>query len=98
MYPGASSESDAESPAPTEPPAPHAQIINAAEANFRLLVDSVRDYGIFILDPQGTITSWNQGAERIKGYAAEEVIGKNFSIFYSAEDRARNHPQEELKI
>src|SRR5689334_15486625 len=55
---------------------------------FRLLVEAVRDYAIFMLDPDGRILSWNAGAERIKGYRAEEVIGKHFSIFY---------PQEEIK-
>lgn len=70
----------------------------AAEEKFSLLVDSVRDYGIFLIDPEGFIVSWNTGAERINGYRAEEVIGKHFSIFYLPEDVARNHPQNELEI
>lgn len=68
-----------------------------AEEKFRLLVDSVRDYGIFILDPNGIIMSWNKGAERMKGYKAEEIIGKHFSIFYLSDDIQRNHPQFELE-
>jgi PAS domain S-box-containing protein len=63
---------------------------------FRLFVESVVDYAIFTLDPQGYITSWNRGAERAKGYTASEIIGQHFSIFYSPEDKARNHPQYEL--
>ncbi|WP_146073830.1 PAS domain-containing protein, partial [Amycolatopsis sp. CA-126428] len=55
---------------------------------FRLLVQGVLDYGIFMLDPQGRISTWNAGAERIKGYAAAEIIGQHFSVFYPAEDVA----------
>lgn len=73
--------------------APH-----AADEQFALLVESVVDYAIFLLDTQGNITTWNRGAKRIKGYAADEIIGKHFSIFYPPEDIARNHPQEELAI
>ena len=63
-----------------------------------LFIDSVADYALFLLDPDGTIISWNRGAERIKGYTADEIIGQNFSIFYSAADRERGHPQDELRI
>lgn len=49
---------------------------------FRLLVESVRDYAIFLLDPDGIVSTWNQGAERIKGYRADEIIGQHFSRFY----------------
>jgi PAS domain-containing protein len=56
------------------------------EDRFRLLVEAVRDYAIFMLDPEGRILTWNAGAERIKGYRAEEVIGKHFSMFYPPED------------
>lgn len=52
-----------------------------SEEPFRLLVESVRDYGIFLLDPTGHVTSWNEGARRIKGYLAEEILGCHFSIF-----------------
>src|ERR1700678_3980980 len=56
------------------------------ERRFRLLVESVTDYAIFILDLQGRVTTWNAGAERIKGYAASEIIGQHFSKFYPRED------------
>ena len=58
------------------------------DAQFRLLVESVSDYAIYLLDPTGRVASWNAGAERIKGYAAAEVMGRHFSIFFTAEDRA----------
>lgn len=70
----------------------------ATDERFRLLVDAVRDYGIFLLDPNGYIQSWNSGAERIKGYTEAEVIGKHFSLFYTQEDLQRNHPQHELEL
>jgi PAS domain S-box-containing protein len=69
---------------------------NKQLAEYRRLVTSVRDYAIFMLDPAGHILSWNAGAEHLKGYAPEEIIGRHFSVFYSAEDRARNHPAFEL--
>jgi len=56
------------------------------------------DYGIFMLDPGGIIISWNEGARRIKGYKANEIIGKHFSIFYTPEDKKKNKPSKELKI
>jgi len=65
---------------------------------FRRLVLSVRDYAIFLLDPGGHILSWNMGAQHLKGYQAEEIIGRHFSTFYTAEDRARDHPAHELEI
>lgn len=65
---------------------------------FRLLVESVRDYAIFRLDPQGHVRSWNAGAQRIKGYAASEIIGKHFSIFYPATDVRRSKPDYELRV
>jgi PAS domain S-box-containing protein len=65
---------------------------------YRLLVDRVLDYAIFALDPNGIILSWNAGAERLKGYTADEVIGKHFSIFYPPEALAVNRPAEELQI
>ncbi|TMF36999.1 MAG: PAS domain S-box protein [Chloroflexi bacterium] len=65
---------------------------------FALLVSSVVDYAIFMLDPAGVIVTWNEGAQRIKGYTADEIIGRHFSIFYSEED-ARNHkPDWELEV
>jgi PAS domain S-box-containing protein len=58
----------------------------------------VRDYAIFMLDPAGHILTWNAGAHRLKGYRPEEIIGRHFSTFYTADDRARNHPARELEI
>lgn len=66
------------------------------EERFRLLVDQVRDYAIFVLDPRGYINSWNQGARRLKGYSSDEVIGKHFSIFYPPEELAIDKPALEL--
>jgi len=65
---------------------------------FAMFVDAIKDYAIFLLDASGRVTSWNAGAERIKGYTAEEAIGQHFSIFYPEELLARNHPQKELEI
>ena len=67
------------------------------EQHFRLLVDAVKDYAIFMLDPQGRITSWNHGAERMKGYRAAEIIGKHFSCFYPEEDVRAGKPGRELE-
>jgi PAS domain S-box-containing protein len=68
------------------------------EDRFRLLVESVKDYAIFILDTGGHVATWNLGAERIKGYKADEIIGKHFSIFYPPEDVAAGKTQRELEI
>ncbi|OZI66430.1 hybrid sensor histidine kinase/response regulator [Bordetella genomosp. 11] len=68
----------------------------AAEQRFRLLVQGVRDYAIYMLDQDGRITNWNAGAQAIKGYMAHEVIGKHFSHFYTPEDRDRGEPQRAL--
>lgn len=64
----------------------------------RLLIDRVQDYAIFALDPGGTILTWNTGAERLKGYTAEEIIGQHFSVFYSKEDIAAGKPPWELEV
>ena len=72
--------------------------LRTSEERFRLLVEGVKDYAIFMLDPSGHITSWNQGAERIKGYRAEEVIGRHFSLFYREEDATAGVPIRGLKI
>lgn len=64
---------------------------------FQLMAQSVRDYAIFLLDPQGNIQSWNPGAELIKQYKADEIIGKHFSVFYTQEDIARRWPATELQ-
>src|SRR5215217_578844 len=69
-----------------------------SEERFRLLVEGVKDYAIFMLDPHGYITTWNEGARRFKGYEEEEIIGEHFSIFYTSQDIERGHPDEELRI
>jgi PAS domain S-box-containing protein len=68
------------------------------EARFRLLVESVRDYAIFMLDPEGRVVTWNAGAERFKGYRAHEIIGQHFSRFYPPEALARGLPAHELEV
>lgn len=69
-----------------------------SEEIFRLLVNGVKDYAIFMLDPTGNVITWNDGAERIKGYRANEIIGQHFSKFYAPEAVLANHPQEELRL
>jgi two-component system sensor histidine kinase/response regulator len=73
-------------------------ILHATEERFRLLVDAVSDYALLMLDPNGNVISWNSGAERIKGYQAEEILGKHFSCFYLPEAIAKCHPDAELRI
>lgn len=65
---------------------------------FRVLVESVKDYAIFLLDPSGRVATWNQGAERIKGYKAHEIIGRHFSQFYPKDAQESKWPQRELEI
>ena len=76
----------------------HEELLRRSEERFRLLVEGVRDYAIFMLDPQGHIASWNQGAQKNKGYTAEEIMGKHFSVFYPPEVAASGWPQEELEL
>ncbi|HJT24367.1 MAG TPA: PAS domain S-box protein, partial [bacterium] len=71
--------------------------LRESEERFRLLVDNVRDYAIILLDTEGHVASWNEGAQRIKGYRISEIIGEHFSRFHTPEDVARNHPAELLK-
>ena len=78
--------------------APLADTILHGGRIYQLMVESVRDYAIFMLDPKGNVASWNRGAERIKQYRAEEIIGRHFSAFYPPEDLASNKPAMELKI
>ena len=70
--------------------------LRGSEERFRLLIEGVRDYAIFSLTPTGYITSWNAGAEQIKGYQAAEIMGQHFSLFYSQEDLERGKPQMQL--
>jgi PAS domain S-box-containing protein len=72
--------------------------IRESEERFRLLIQSVKDYAIFMLDPKGYVATWNAGAQRIKGYTAEEIIGKHFSSFYLPEDLRDGKPSRELRI
>ncbi|MGH2416722.1 MAG: PAS domain-containing protein, partial [Candidatus Limnocylindria bacterium] len=62
------------------------------EEAFRLLIETVEDYAIFLLAPDGQVLTWNPGAQRAKGYAADEIIGQHFSIFYTPEERAAGRP------
>jgi PAS domain S-box-containing protein len=77
---------------------PDDQMLTDERERFKLLVEGVKDYAILMLDPDGMIVSWNSGAERIKGYRAEEAIGRHFSIFYTPEAVDRGHPEDELAI
>ncbi|MBI3306789.1 MAG: MASE1 domain-containing protein [Candidatus Omnitrophica bacterium] len=72
--------------------------LQESEERSRLLVSHVKDYAIFMLDPKGNVSSWNQGAERIKGYKAIEIVGRHFSAFYPEEDQKRGKPAKELEI
>ncbi len=72
--------------------------LRRSEERFRMIVDGVRTHAIFMLDPVGNVVTWSPGAERIKGYRAEEIIGENFSRFYTPEDMSSGKPQRELKI
>ncbi len=72
--------------------------LRQSEERFRLLVEAVQDYAIFMLNPEGIITSWNIGAERLKGYKTAEILGKHFSCFYPEEDVQNGKPQWELVI
>jgi PAS domain S-box-containing protein len=69
-----------------------------SEEKYRILLDEVQDYAIFVLDPQGMVVSWNASAERIKGYIADEIIGQNFSRFFSPEDIKHGRPEEVLRM
>jgi PAS domain S-box-containing protein len=71
--------------------------LRLGEERFRLLVEGVKDYAIFMLDPEGRVATWNTGAERLKGYKASEIIGQHFSRFYPEDAIARGWPEEELK-
>src|SRR3984893_12880013 len=72
--------------------------LRQSEERFKLLVESVRDYAIFMLDPSGHVLTWNAGAERFKGYRADEIIGQHFSRFYPPEALASGLPEHELQV
>src|ERR1700760_4545243 len=69
-----------------------------SERSFRLLVEGVADYAIYMIDPSGIVTSWNTGAQRIKGYTPDEILGQHFSRFYTETDRANGKPARALGI
>jgi PAS domain S-box-containing protein len=71
--------------------------IQQSEERFRLLVESMQDYAIFMLDPEGRVTSWNIGAERIEGFQHEEIVGEPFARFYTTEDQAQGFPEQALR-
>lgn len=73
------------------------EALRESEQKFRLLVQGVTDYAIYMLDPQGHVTNWNVGAQRIKGYVESEILGEHFSRFYTEEDRATNLPRRALE-
>src|SRR5690606_15011430 len=73
------------------------EALRQSEERFRLLVDGVVDYAVFMLDTDGVVTSWNLGAQRIQGYARDEVVGRHFSIFFTDEDRRTGKPQQTLE-
>ena len=73
------------------------EALRLSEERFRLLVDGVLDYAIFMLTPEGNVASWNRGAERMKGYAASEILGRHFSTFYPDYDLAKGKPEWELR-
>jgi PAS domain S-box-containing protein len=72
--------------------------LRRSEERFRLLVTAVRDYAIFMLDPTGHVMSWNAGARRIKGYAARDIIGQHFRVFYPPEEQEAGHPERNLEL
>src|ERR1700719_3439455 len=74
------------------------EALRECEEKYRMLLDEVQDYAIFMLDPQGMVVSWNAGAERIKGYRGEQIIGHNFSCFFPPEDIKRGRPEEVLRM
>lgn len=72
--------------------------LRQSEERFKLLIESVRDYAIFMLDPAGHVLTWNAGAERFKGYRAEEIVGQHFSVFYPEDAKQKKWPEHELEV
>ncbi|MDP8947115.1 MAG: SpoIIE family protein phosphatase [Actinomycetota bacterium] len=72
--------------------------LRQSEERFRLLVEGVRDYAIFVLDSEGRVATWNEGAERTMGYEAQEITGEHLSVFYTEEDVERGHPERDLRV
>jgi len=76
----------------------HEVALQASEERFRMLVEAVADYAIFMLDPDGRVASWNTGAQRINGYTEAEIVGRHFRAFYPLEQREARHPEHELEL
>jgi PAS domain S-box-containing protein len=74
------------------------EMLRQSEESYRMLLDGIRDYAIFMVDPAGIVLSWNAGAERIKGYTADQIVGQSFSRFFPPEDVAEGRPAEVLRI
>src|ERR1700733_9256181 len=74
------------------------EALRESEERYRMLLDGIQGYAIFMIDPRGQILSWNAGAERVKGYKADQIIGRNFSCFFLPEDIARGIPQKLLEM
>ncbi|HYL82357.1 MAG TPA: PAS domain S-box protein, partial [Candidatus Acidoferrum sp.] len=74
------------------------ELLRQSEERFRMMVEGVKDYAIFMLDPEGRIVTWNAGAEHIKGYRADEIIGRHFSVFYTPEETQRGAPAHNLEV
>ena len=74
------------------------EALRTSEERFAMLVDAVQDYAIFMLDPRGVIESWNSGAQRLKGWTADEIVGQHFRVFYPPDKQAVRHPEHELEI
>src|SRR5688572_10946704 len=81
-----------------QPPSALTREPSETDRLLRLLIDSVRDYGIFLLDTTGHIRTWNPGAQRIKGYTPQEAIGRHFSMFYPPSDIIAGKPEMELRV
>ncbi|MEO7037919.1 MAG: PAS domain S-box protein [Polyangiaceae bacterium] len=76
----------------------NSELSQVLKANFQMILEGIRDHAIFMLDPQGIVLTWNDAAQRIKGYAADEIIGRNFSLFFPAQDIAQGKPEEVLRL
>src|ERR1700734_3789033 len=74
------------------------EALRESEERYRMLLDGIQDYAIYMMDPLGAVVTWNAGAERIKGYKADEIIGRNFSCFFPSDDIQRGRPEEILQL
>ncbi|WP_206995322.1 hybrid sensor histidine kinase/response regulator [Trinickia mobilis] len=92
------SDLPAPEPSPAAPARELRPLVSLPEERFRILVEAVEDYAIFMLDRDGRVTSWNTGAQKIKGYSARQIIGQHFSVFYPPEDIAAGKPEMELVV